>query len=268
MKIIKKSNQINSILDQYNNTGFVPTMGTLHDGHLSLIKRSKKENSKTVVSIFVNPKQFNKKKDFMNYPKKIKNDIMLCKKYKVNYLFLPSFNEVYGWKSLKFKYPKMTKFMEHKFRKNHFKGVLDVMSKLLSIIKNTKVYMGEKDYQQLHIIRQFCTINRISSKIIPCKTVRSRQGYALSSRNLLLNEKSKKIMSLVYKTILNYKLSNIGKIFNLSFLLKEIKKTGVNKIDYIENVNLKRFFRSKKVNMHSNIFIAYYLDGVRLIDNI
>lgn len=75
-------------------------------------------------------------------------------------------------------------------------------------------------------------------------------------------------MSLVYKTILNYKLSNIGKIFNLSFLLKEIKKTGVNKIDYIENVNLKRFFRSKKVNMHSNIFIAYYLDGVRLIDNI
>lgn len=268
MKIIKKSNQINSILDQYNNTGFVPTMGTLHDGHISLIKRSKRENSKTVVSIFVNPKQFNKKKDFINYPTKIKNDIILCKKYKVDYLFLPSFNEVYGWKSLKFKYPKMTKFMEHKFRKNHFNGVLDVMSKLLSIVKNTKVYMGEKDYQQLYIIKQFCKINEITSEIITCKTVRSRQGYALSSRNLLLNEKYKKTMSLVYKIILNYKLSNKGKIFDVSFLMKQIKKTGVYKIDYIENVNLKSFLKSKKVTNHSNIFIAYYLDGVRLIDNI
>lgn len=268
MKIIKKSNQINSILDKYNNTGFVPTMGTLHDGHISLIKRSKKENSKTVVSIFVNPKQFNKKKDFINYPTKIKNDIALCKKYKVDYLFLPSFNEVYGWKSLKFKYPKIAKFMEHKFRKNHFKGVLDVMSKLLSIVKTTKVYMGEKDYQQLHIIKQLCTINKIKLKIIPCKTIRSRQGYALSSRNLLLNEKSKKIMSIVYKIISNYKLSNKDKIFDASILKKKIKKTGVNKIDYINNVNLESFSTSKKINNNSKVFIAYYLDGVRLIDNI
>jgi len=268
MKIIKKSNTINKILEKYHNVGFVPTMGTLHEGHISLIRKSKKESSKTVVSIFINPKQFTKQKDFESYPKKIKEDIKICKKNNVDYLFLPSFSEIYDWGSGKKAYPKIKNIMEQKFRKNHFKGVLDVIAKLFSIIKNTKVYMGEKDYQQLHVVRQFCKINKIQSEIIACKTIRSKEGYALSSRNLLLSKDFHQIMKSVYKKMHRYKSQNLNKAFNRSFLKKDIKKTGVEKIDYIDLVNLQTFSKVRKISRKTNIFIAYYLNGVRLIDNI
>jgi pantoate--beta-alanine ligase len=268
MKIIKKSNTINKILEKYHNVGFVPTMGTLHEGHISLIRKSKKESFKTVVSIFINPKQFTKQKDFENYPKKIKEDIKICKKNNVDYLFLPSFSEIYDWDSGKKAYPKIKNIMEQKFRKNHFKGVLDVIAKLFSIIKNTKVYMGEKDYQQLHVVRQFCKINKIQSEIIACKTIRSKEGYALSSRNLLLSKDFHQIMKSVYKKMHRYKSQNLNKAFNRSFLKKDIKKAGVEKIDYIDLVNLQTFSKVRKISRKTNIFIAYYLNGVRLIDNI
>jgi pantoate--beta-alanine ligase len=268
MKIIKKSNTINKILEKYHNVGFVPTMGTLHEGHISLIRKSKKESFKTVVSIFINPKQFTKQKDFENYPKKIKEDIKICKKNNVDYLFLPSFSEIYDWGSGKKAYPKIKNIMEQKFRKNHFKGVLDVIAKLFSIIKNTKVYMGEKDYQQLHVVRQFCKINKIQSEIIACKTIRSKEGYALSSRNLLLSKDFHQIMKSVYKKMHRYKSQNLNKAFNRSFLKKDIKKAGVEKIDYIDLVNLQTFSKVRKISKKTNIFIAYYLNGVRLIDNI
>ena len=268
MKIIKKSNTINKILEKYHNVGFVPTMGTLHEGHISLIRKSKKESFKTVVSIFINPKQFTKQKDFENYPKKIKEDIKICKKNNVDYLFLPSFSEIYDWGSGKKAYPKIKNIMEQKFRKNHFKGVLDVIAKLFSIIKNTKVYMGEKDYQQLHVVRQFCKINKIQSEIIACKTIRSKEGYALSSRNLLLSKDFHQIMKSVYKKMHRYKSQNLNKAFNRSFLKKDIKKAGVEKIDYIDLVNLQTFSKVRKISRKTNIFIAYYLNGVRLIDNI
>ena len=268
MKIIKKSNTINKILEKYHNVGFVPTMGTLHEGHISLIRKSKKESFKTVVSIFINPKQFTKKKDFESYPKKIKEDIKICKKNNVDDLFLPSFDEIYDWSSGKKAYPKIKNIMEQKFRKNHFKGVLDVIAKLFSIIKNTKVYMGEKDYQQLHVVRQFCKINKIQSEIIACKTIRSKEGYALSSRNLLLSKDFHQIMKSVYKKMHRYKSQNLNKAFNRSFLKKDIKKAGVEKIDYIDLVNLQTFSEVRKISRKTNIFIAYYLNGVRLIDNI
>ena len=268
MKIIKKSNTINKILEKYHNVGFVPTMGTLHEGHISLIRKSKKESSRTVVSIFVNPKQFTKKKDFESYPKKINEDIKICKKNNVDYLFLPTFNEIYDWDSGKTIYPKIKNIMEQKFRKNHFKGVLNVIAKLFSIIKNTKVYMGEKDYQQLHTVRQFCKINKMQSKIIACKTIRSKDGYALSSRNLLLNKDFHQIMRSVYKKIHRYKIQNSNIAFNRSVLKNDIKKAGVEKIDYIDLINLQTFSKEKKVSKKTNIFIAYYLNGVRLIDNI
>ena len=158
--------------------------------------------------------------------------------------------------------------MEQKFRKNHFKGVLDVISKLFSIIKNTKVYMGEKDYQQLHVVRQFCKINKIQSEIIACKTIRSKEGYALSSRNLLLSKDFHQIMKSVYKKMHRYKSQNLNKAFNRSVLKQDIKKAGVEKIDYIDLVNLKTFSKVRKISKKTNIFIAYYLNGVRLIDNI
>ena len=200
--------------------------------------------------------------------KKIKEDIKICKKNNVDYLFLPSFSEIYDWDSGKKAYPKIKNIMEQKFRKNHFKGVLDVIAKLFSIIKNTKVYMGEKDYQQLHVVRQFCKINKIQSEIIACKTIRSKEGYALSSRNLLLSKDFHQIMKSVYKKMHRYKSQNLNKAFNRSFLKKDIKKAGVEKIDYIDLVNLQTFSKVRKISRKTNIFIAYYLNGVRLIDNI
>ena len=200
--------------------------------------------------------------------KKIKEDIKICKKNNVDYLFLPSFSEIYDWGSGKKAYPKIKNIMEQKFRKNHFKGVLDVIAKLFSIIKNSKVYMGEKDYQQLHVVRQFCKINKIQSEIIACKTIRSKEGYALSSRNLLLSKDFHQIMKSVYKKMHRYKSQNLNKAFNRSFLKKDIKKAGVEKIDYIDLVNLQTFSKVRKISKKTNIFIAYYLNGVRLIDNI
>ena len=200
--------------------------------------------------------------------KKIKEDIKICKKNNVDYLFLPSFSEIYDWGSGKKAYPKIKNIMEQKFRKNHFKGVLDVIAKLFSIIKNTKVYMGEKDYQQLHVVRQFCKINKIQSEIIACKTIRSKEGYALSSRNLLLSKDFHQIMKSVYKKMHRYKSQNLNTAFNRSVLKQDIKKAGVEKIDYIDLVNLQTFSKVRKISRKTNIFIAYYLNGVRLIDNI
>src|SRR5210317_1645743 len=151
MKIIKKSKEINLIIKNFKNTGFVPTMGSLHKGHESLIKKSKTQNKFTIVSIFLNTKKFNNKKDLKKYPKKIQNDIKICKNLKVDYLFLPSFKEVFTWKTKNKKYPKINNLMEQKFRKGHFRGVLQVIEKLLDILPARKIYLGEKDYQQLVI---------------------------------------------------------------------------------------------------------------------
>ena len=134
MRIIKKSKQINSVFNSVKKTGFIPTMGSLHKGHEYLIKKSVKQNHVTFVSIFLNPKQFNNKKDLKKYPKKLNDDIKICKKNKVDYLFIPSFKEVYSWKTEKKIFPKIKKIMEAKYRKGHFIGVLKVIEKLIDII--------------------------------------------------------------------------------------------------------------------------------------
>ena len=153
----KKSKEINLLFKNIKKSGFVPTMGSLHKGHEYLIKKSITENKITVVSIFLNSKQFNNKNDLKKYPKKINDDIRICKKLKVNYLFIPSFNEIYSWKSKKEKYPKINKIMEHKYRKGHFKGVLQVIEKLTDIVPSSKnVFRREgfstiKNYKRLYI---------------------------------------------------------------------------------------------------------------------
>jgi len=153
MKIIKKSNLIHNISIKHKDIGFVPTMGALHEGHISLIKKSKEKSKKTIVSIFVNPKQFNKKKDFATYPNNLRNDLSICKKLKVDYVFIPNAQEIYRWNDIKNLKPKIDNIMEEKFRKGHLNGVLAVMSKFLSIVKCSKIYMGKKDYQQLNLIK-------------------------------------------------------------------------------------------------------------------
>ncbi len=153
--------------------------------------------------------------------------------------------------------------MEEKFRKGHLNGVLAVMSKFLSIIKCSKIYMGKKDYQQLNLIKNLIKLNKIKCSIVACKTIRMKNGGALSSRNLLLSNDALLVIGKVYRFLKLYK-KNGGK---LSLVRSELRKIGVKKIDYIKLINLLTFKEVKKISSNTNIFIAYYLNGVRLIDN-
>ncbi len=267
MIIVKKSNQINKYcINNQQKIGFVPTLGSLHKGHISLIKKAKKENKKCIVSIFLNPKQFNKKKDLLSYPNNIRKDIELCKKNHVDILFVPNYEQVYHWKNKKSKLPRIKNIMEHKYRKGHFQGVLKVMEKLLNIIKCEKLYLGEKDFQQLFIIRNFIKINKFKTKIVNCKTIRNKNMLAYSSRNVLLSKnniiEAGNILNFMIKLKKKYKKFNIVKKIIISKLkLKKIK------YDYIENINITNFKTTNNLNKQSRIFIAFYMNKIRLIDN-
>ena len=267
MKIFKDRNNLQKEIFNARGISFVPTMGGLHKGHISLIEKSKKTKLKTLVSIFVNPKQFNEKKDFKSYPRNQKKDLNILKNLKVDYLYLPSIKDIYGFKPKKKVFlDKFSKQLCGKFRKGHFPGVLNVVNRFLDIIKPKKLFMGEKDFQQLYLIKKHTIKRDINTKIIKCKTIREKNGVACSSRNYRLNLKHKKAASKIY-----FYLKKIKKNFNLlnpNLLKKEIIKLGAEKIDYIELYNIKNFKRSKKFNKNSRIFIAYYLNKVRLIDNI
>lgn len=268
MKIIKTANKIASELLNKKKIGFIPTMGCLHEGHVSLIRKSKKKKLLTVVSIFVNPLQFNNKKDFKKYPKTILTDLKICKKNKVDYVYLPQKKEIYPEKKIiiKNKIHFFKKYMEGKFRPGHFEGVIEVMKRLLKHIKTNYLFLGKKDYQQLIIIKKY--LESINSKIIvvPCDTIRDRNGTALSSRNKLLDQKSLNIAG----RIINFLKSNKNKIIkskNNSLHLNKIKEFGAKKIDYLTAFNLKQLKKTNKPSVNTRVFLAYYLNGVRLIDN-
>ena len=153
MKIIKSINQLNKEVNFKANIGFVPTMGTLHNGHISLIKSSQKKCNKTIVSIFINPSQFNVKSDYKKYPKNISKDIKILKKLKVDFVFLPAKKEIYkNNQVMRLKLKAKDKILCAKFRKGHFEGVLGVINQLLNIIKAKYIFLGEKDFQQIHLI--------------------------------------------------------------------------------------------------------------------
>ena len=154
MKILLNKIDLNEALFGMSNLGFVPTMGSLHQGHISLIKNSKKQCKKTIVSIFVNPTQFNNKKDYTKYPKNKKKDLSILKKLKVDFVFLPNINDIYNFKR-KIKIPKKDKILCAKYRKGHFEGVIDVMDRFTKMIKPKKIFMGEKDFQQLYLVRNY-----------------------------------------------------------------------------------------------------------------
>ena len=189
MKIILNNHTLRQSLRPFNDIGFVPTMGSIHKGHLSLIKLSNKHCKKTIVSIFVNPKQFNNRKDFKKYPSNLNNDISVLKNTKkIDFLYIPKFNHIYeNKKKSKINIDKKDKILCAKFRKGHFEGVLDVMSRLTNLIKPKKIFMGEKDFQQYLLVKKFIE-KKFQSKIISSKTIRDKNKLALSSRNNLLNK--------------------------------------------------------------------------------
>ena len=161
MKVLLNNNDLIDVIKNIKNIGFVPTMGSLHKGHESLIKESQKKTKNTVVSIFVNPKQFNDKKDFARYPKNQKKDLAILKKLKVDYVFIPSVEDIYPKKSKNknFSIDKNLNILCAKYRKGHFEGVLEVMDRLTYLIKPNKIFMGEKDFQQFYLVKKLLEKN-------------------------------------------------------------------------------------------------------------
>ena len=269
MKILLKNNDLNEALLGISDIGFVPTMGSLHKGHISLIKKSLIYCNKTVVSIFVNPTQFNNRNDYKRYPKNIKKDLKILKKLKIDYVYIPHRTQIYNSKNkIKINLTKKDKILCAKYRKGHFEGVIDVMTRLTKIIKPSKIFMGEKDFQQIIFVKRYIE-NNFKSKIIICKTIRDKNKLALSSRNLLLNKKDLIKAGKISKELISFKKKLSKKNFtNKIIRLKknELEKFyGIN-IEYLEVRNEKNLQPSKKIK-NSRIFLAYYLNDIRLIDN-
>ena len=271
MKILLNNTSLFESLRPFNDLGFVPTMGGIHKGHLSLINKSNKLCKKTIVSIYVNPKQFNNKKDLKSYPRNIKKDLKILKKSKkVDYVYIPKFKDIYNdKKKSKITLLKKDKILCAKFRKGHFEGVLDVMNRLTKIVNPQKIFMGEKDFQQLFLVKKLLERN-YRVKINPCKTIRDKNKVALSSRNFLLDKSDINVAANVYKKLVSIKESIKNKKNILNFLnlkKKELKNNFKIKIDYLELRNEKNL-KISSTTKNSRLFIAYYLNNVRLIDNL
>ena len=268
MKIILTKQKIINLLKKSEDVGFVPTMGAIHKGHLSLVKKSISQCNKTVVSIFINKPQFNQKRDYMAYPRKSKKDISILKKYKIDYLYLPKNKHIYPkGPNKKIKISSLKKILCGKSRPGHFEAVVDVIERFIKIIKPSKIFLGEKDFQQLKILEDYVKKNKIKTKIVQCKTIREKNGMAYSSRNTLLNLEQKNKASRIYKLIYKIKKKLIKKKIKISFIKKQMQSIGA-KIDYLEIRDVNKFVKPFKKSKKYKIFFAYYLGSIRLIDNI
>ena len=269
MKIILKKNKLFKLLQNERNLGFVPTMGAIHLGHISLIKRSIKQCNKTIVSIFINKPQFNKKDDYIKYPRLIKEDISILKKINIDYLYLPSTKQIYPNKDRRnIKINNFGKKLCGRFRPGHFEAIADVIDRFIKIINPNKIYFGEKDMQQLIIINDFVKKKYPRIKILGCKTIREKNGIPYSSRNLLLTNNEKIVAANVYNLLRKNKKKIIKNKRKLNNLKRDIMGYGINKIDYIKILDINKIIKPFKKVKKYKIFIAYYLGTIRLIDNI
>ena len=269
MKIILNKRKLAKIIKHEKNLGFVPTMGLIHKGHIYILKKSITLCDKTIVTIFVNKPQFNRINDYKNYPRDLKKDISILKKYKVDYLYLPTMKQIYPiGPNKKIKISSFSTKLCGKFRPGHFEAVVNVINRFIKIIRPNKIFLGEKDMQQLKIIEEFINKNKIKTKVIGCKTIREKNGIACSSRNLLLSTNDIKIASKVYKLLYKNKKLWIRKKNNLKKIKNKIFQLGVKKMDYIELLDINKQILPFKKKNKFKLFIAYYLGSTRLIDNI
>ena len=270
MKLIRQINDLNEAIKNVHQLGFIPTMGGLHKGHESLIKASKKKCQRTLVSIFVNPRQFNDTNDYKNYPRQHNKDLKVLKKLRVDFVFLPSSKQIYKNKDMdKFILKKTQKILCAKYRKKHFEGVLDVMNRLINLIKPKYVFMGKKDFQQLFLVKKYLE-KKFDSRIIACKTIRNKNKVALSSRNIHLSKSEMNIASFITKELIKLKFRINRNKKNSKILINNTKKKLLEKFDlkiqYLETRNILNL-KKNIFNEKYKLFIAYYIGGVRLIDN-
>tara|TARA_B100000902_G_scaffold192740_1_gene184172 strand:- start:3108 stop:3944 length:837 start_codon:yes stop_codon:yes gene_type:complete len=276
MKIFKtklKLLQFISVFKNERSIGFVPTMGALHIGHMQLIKKSKEECDITICSIFINPTQFNNTDDYNNYPKTLNQDIKKLIAAGCDAVYAPKIDDIYadGEKAKRFDFGALGSNMEGKFRPGHFNGMATIVEKLFNIINPTKAYFGQKDLQQLQIVKSL--VKQINSKIevIGVQTVREDNGLAISSRNKHLSQSDKNNASLIYKCLLHCFANKQKGIDNLkSYVKDQFKKQNKLKLEYIEVTNLNNLMPIKKWGGENEnaICIAAYINSIRLIDNI
>lgn len=278
MKLIRETNklitEINKLKSDNKSIGFVPTMGALHKGHLSLIKQSKNENDISVCSIFVNPVQFNDKSDYDNYPVTEKEDLEKLKKISADIVFIPPFKEVYpdGIPENKFEFGDIAKLMEGKNRPGHFNGVAIVVKRLFEIVKPHRAYFGKKDFQQFLIIKKLVEKEGMNIEIIPSDIVREDDGLAMSSRNQRLNEHQRKIAPYIYQLL--KKTKEAKEYMNpkeiKEWLYKQFDETKELDLEYFEiaDSNSLKPIKSWYESSAAMGFIVVHLGEVRLIDNI
>ena len=277
MNIFKTKKALQTHLDTYKQThriGFVPTMGALHKGHLFLIKKAKEENDLVVVSIFVNPTQFDNQEDLIKYPKTLQKDIDLLKTVNCDVVFTPDVSEIYNNQivSESFNFGGIENEMEGKFRKGHFDGVGTIVKRLFEIVQPHKAYFGEKDFQQLQIIKKLVEITNLPIEIIPCAIFREDDGLAMSSRNTRLTKEQREAAPFIYKTLKKAKkkfgIKNAEKV--TKWVQKKFKKNPVLELEYFviaDEHSLKQIDKKDK-NNQPRAFIAVYAGDIRLIDNL
>tara|TARA_B110000503_G_C7068461_1_gene379817 strand:+ start:58 stop:909 length:852 start_codon:yes stop_codon:yes gene_type:complete len=278
MKIFSKKKDLKDCLLIHrsgNKTlGFVPTMGALHSGHLSLIKEAKQKNDLVVVSLFVNPTQFDSAEDLKKYPKTIKNDIKLLRSISCDILFTPSVEEIYenNISSENFDFDGLEHQMEGKFREGHFNGVGTVVKTLFKIVAPHKAYFGQKDFQQLQIIKKMVKKHGLGVKVKGCPIFRQQDGLAMSSRNVRLSKEQKVAAPFVYKVLQEvreqFKTQNVLKI--TQWVESQFINHPYLRLEYFtiaEEKSLKSI-ETKDPHKKYRAFIAVFADEIRLIDNL
>jgi pantoate--beta-alanine ligase len=252
--------------------GFVPTMGALHAGHLSLLHKSKSKTDVTVCSIFVNPTQFNDAKDFEKYPVTISQDVLALEKNGCDVLFLPSVGEIYpDGTNTTFKYDlgELENVLEGKYRPGHFQGVAQVVHRLLNIVEPDYLFLGQKDYQQVMVIKQLIKQNNLKVEVITANTFRESSGLAMSSRNLRLREDEKQKAREI-STMLNYIKENYKRVEAdqlEQYATKYLLANGFTKVDYVAIADAETLKPANGTSKGVVALIAAFINDIRLIDN-
>jgi pantoate--beta-alanine ligase len=287
-RVQELENYLNIVRNEGKNIGFVPTMGALHAGHIALIHKSREQNDITVCSVFVNPTQFNDPNDLNKYPRTLEADSRMLEKAGCDILFAPAVSDIYTQQELELKLKKiedkswtegkdinfgqLDKVMEGKHRPGHFNGVVQVVSKLFRIVKPERAYFGQKDFQQLAIIRSMTKQLGLDVEIIPCPIVREKDGLAMSSRNTRLSDEERKAAPLIYKILLKVKeLSGHKTISELNEFVKEkIGSEPLMKLEYFEIADPETLQPIADLSKAKSAVacIALKLGDIRLIDNI
>ncbi|GAB4460941.1 MAG: pantoate--beta-alanine ligase [Armatimonadaceae bacterium] len=264
---------------QQGSIGFVPTMGALHDGHLSLARKAREECGTVVVSIFVNPTQFNDPADLEKYPRTLERDLELCAEAGVDLVFAPDASEMYpeGFSSKVVVEGSLTRLLEGEFRPGHFDGVTTVVAKLFHIVQPDRAYFGEKDWQQLQVIRKMVSDLSLPVEVIGVPTMREEDGLAMSSRNVRLSPEARKkakvipyllttAQDLLLSATPETKTDNGAVITHWLYTLLESSHPGT-KVDYIAVVDPETLTDVEEITDRALVAIALYMEGVRLIDN-